>query len=198
MIKVFDDILPQQVFDNLQNNIVGDNFNVPFFYSNSTAVGKQNEVRVNNYGFSHLAYDNGQTNSYLGKLLEVSILHMLDKTNINVKDIMRIRIGLLTYVGRQVINDPHVDFEKEHYTGLLYLNDSDGDTFIYNQKYDPSTNLLMQEYFNTFLNGHLSVKETISPKQNRLVIFDGHYFHSSSTPTIVPARYVVNFNFTIW
>ena len=97
----------------------------------------------------------------------------------------------------RVINDPHVDFEKEHYTGLLYLNDSDGDTFIYNQKYDPSTNLLMQEYFNTFLNGHLSVKETISPKQNRLVIFDGHYFHSSSTPTIVPARYVVNFNFTI-
>ena len=54
--------------------------------------------------------------------------------------------------------------KEKHLALLYYVNDSDGDTIIYENKKT------------------LKIKKTIKPKQGRIVIFDGSYWHSGSQP----------------
>jgi ectoine hydroxylase-related dioxygenase (phytanoyl-CoA dioxygenase family) len=62
-----------------------------------------------------------------------------------------------------------------HTTALLYLNDTDGDTYFYKE------------------NGDIDFQ--VSPKANKVIIFDGDMVHSSSTPTQTQYRIALNFNF---
>lgn len=54
------------------------------------------------------------------------------------------------------------------------MNDSDGDTIIYEDK------------------SAETVVDRISPKQGRILFFDGDYYHSSSPPIINNKRIVIN------
>ena len=78
--------------------------------------------------------------------------------------------------------------------GLLYLNDSDGETIVYNEKYDLQSNVGMADYI---LNKELTVMEKIECKSNRFVLFDELHYHSSTCPTNVDRRIALNFNFTV-
>jgi len=79
---------------------------------------------------------------------------------------------------------PHVDIVGETHliSAIYYANDADGDTVIFNQRYD-SADL-----------SNLTVKKTITPKRGRLVVFDGNLLHSSNTPRTADVRIVINFN----
>jgi hypothetical protein len=65
---------------------------------------------------------------------------------------------------------------------VYYLNDSDGDTFLFNEKYGDG--------FSDF-----TVMERISPKKNRAVIFEANRYHASSNPSQAENRYVLNWVF---
>lgn len=67
-----------------------------------------------------------------------------------------------------------------YYTAIYYVNDSDGDTFIYNERVGHT--------------GKLTVKQRISPKQGRMVVFDGGLLHSGNNPINTKARLTVNIN----
>jgi hypothetical protein len=90
----------------------------------------------------------------------------------------RIRFALIQRPSEFRIHAPHVDNVKPHIVGLLYLNESDGDTVLWRDK------------------SGLEEVMRISPKPNRLVVFDGAIMHSSSTPQANELRYVMNMNFT--
>jgi len=79
---------------------------------------------------------------------------------------------------------PHVDIvgEPQLISAIYYANDSDGDTVIFNERYD-SEDL-----------SNLTVKKTITPQRGRLVVFDGNLLHSSNTPRTSDIRIVINFN----
>ena len=62
------------------------------------------------------------------------------------------------------IDTPHLDLKEKHSALLYYVNDSDGDTIIYE---DVKKN---------------KIKKTVKPKQGRMVIFDGSYWHTGSQP----------------
>lgn len=76
---------------------------------------------------------------------------------------------------------PHVDNIKPHLALIYYVNDSDGDTIIYHQKY--------KENFR-----RLTVKKKIQPKAGKFVLFDGLHFHSATAPSKASHRCVVNIN----
>ncbi len=69
-------------------------------------------------------------------------------------------------------NRPHVDHSYSYAKTLLYyVNDSDGDTFFFDQTYTGSNP------------GDLKVVDRITPKAGTAVIFDSYRYHASSTPT---------------
>ena len=73
---------------------------------------------------------------------------------------------------------PHVDIVGDHFVMLYYVCDSDGDTIIYNE----------QEKSDSY-----TVQKRITPKQGRVVLFDGSYYHTAEQP-IDNIRCVVNYD----
>lgn len=132
--------------------------------------------------------------SYLKESLEFVLIAGLDKANIDCKKLLRIRVGMHTRTPYPVIHSPHVDWDESHMTALYYVNDADGDTVIYNEKYNPTSEKISYQYHSE---ADFTIQDTISPKADRMVFFDGLTYHSSSTPTESPHRIVVNFNFLI-
>ena len=72
----------------------------------------------------------------------------------------------------------HTLIQMKHFVMLYYVCDSDGDTIIYNEKVES------EKY---------TVKESVTPKQGRVVLFDGGLFHTAEQP-ISNTRCVVNYN----
>ena len=78
---------------------------------------------------------------------------------------------------------PHIDLEdQEHIVALYYVCDSDGDTIIYNERKDQG--LEAKSY---------TIKQKVTPKQGRMVLFDGSLYHTAQQP-LNNVRCVVNYN----
>ena len=75
---------------------------------------------------------------------------------------------------------PHIDLNEgeRHIVVLYYVKDSDGDTVIYNERTESNT---------------YTVKQKVTPKQGRVVIFDGSQYHTAQQ-AINSVRCIVNYN----
>ena len=112
------------------------------------------------------------------------------------KNIIRCKINFQTKApeeARGKFNAPHCDLglssEKKYLTALYYLNDSDGDTYFFNEGLDE---------INDVKNiNNLSVLAKVSPKAGRLVIFPSDITHAGSHPINSAYRIVINFNFQL-
>lgn len=102
-----------------------------------------------------------------------------DKTKLE-----RIRAGM--FLRGNGLHKPHVDYFSKHYTLLYYVNDSDGDTYLFNEIATPGNTFHYPESF--------SLQDRISPKKGRAVIFNGLIYHSSSYPENHSSRMAININ----
>jgi hypothetical protein len=87
---------------------------------------------------------------------------------------------------------PHIDTWFPHWNAIYYVNDCDGDTFIFNEvneTYDPG-----ESDINKIKDMQFTVKRRITPKKGKIVIFPGKYYHSSSYTRNSRYRCVVNIN----
>ena len=88
------------------------------------------------------------------------------------------------------IDTPHIDIYDDEeanidfIVALYYVVDSDGDTVIYNEKEKDSE-------------GNYTVKSSVTPKQGRMVIFDGGLYHAARQPINSNTRCIVNYNLRI-
>lgn len=146
---------------------------VPWIYNKTTY----------NENFFQFTYDIIKDNGYKGPLYEVLIVKLwrfiLQKhpdVFENYKDLCRVKANLLTKNGRPGFHTPHIDNNFEHLVILYYVNNSDGDTYFFNDNI---------------------VVDRVSPKQGKYIIFDGDQYHASSSPTDTDARIVINFNVLI-
>lgn len=78
----------------------------------------------------------------------------------------------------------HVDYTFPGYVLLIYVNDSDGDTVLYNQIY---TGEEISE---------VTERIRVSPKAGRAVLFDNLIYHAASVPINYKFRQIINMNFT--
>ena len=79
----------------------------------------------------------------------------------------------------RTVDTPHVDlYRRKHFVALYYVCDSDGDTIIYNERER------LENY---------TIKQKVTPKQGRMVLFDGSLMHTAEQP-LNNARCVVNYN----
>ena len=88
------------------------------------------------------------------------------------------------YIGEGV-DTPPLDRTEPHLVFLYYVNDSDGDTIIYNYKSKSPTDIPFFE--------DVKEQKRVKPKQGRVVIFDGMYWHTAEQPT-KDVRCIINFN----
>ena len=79
------------------------------------------------------------------------------------------------------IDKPHIDIHgnNKFVVALYYVCDSDGDTVIYNEQ------IKSEKY---------TINQRVTPKQGRIVIFDGHLYHTAEQPTKSNTRCIVNYN----
>lgn len=190
-IVVLERAVREDLFQELKTEIFSDGF--PWFYTGTTLGENTEKTDKFNYSFFHNAYFHDDGYSVVGEKLEYAILDCLNYINFPISRMLRIRLGLITVTEHTIVHTPHIDFPFEHKTGLLYLNDSDGDTILYNERYDTSRD--KSEYDQKIRNREKEIITTFTPKENKLAIFDGLLYHSSSSPTKTDRRVVVNFNY---
>jgi len=72
----------------------------------------------------------------------------------------------LKNIDTSVVDTPHIDLDEgiEHTVVLYYVVSSDGDTIIYNERTESDTYI---------------EKQRVTPKQGRVVIFDGGQYHTA-------------------
>jgi len=177
-MRVIDQAAPG--FAELQARILEPGF--PWRYARAT---REDDGEENPWlrGWVHMVYDHGHWYSQDAEFIVKQVVAMMGAVAEPISSIFRVRIVLNTITDRPYLNGAHVDFVWPHKTALLYINDADGDTVIYEE-------LCADERPQTF-----TVAQQIAPVANRLVLFDGQCFHTGTTPTRTARRVVLNVNY---
>jgi hypothetical protein len=166
-----------------------------FFHEESARAAKA-QFDTNFAGFSHPAFNIREPSPVLSPLnaVLVPILFIFcEKAGLPFTTLMRVRIGLFTKGAVDAPHhNPHVDFYEPHYTALYYVNDSDGDTWVFNETYQDVPAHLAAAHVNE---GKFTVAGRIAPKKGRMAAFDGRHYHASMHPTDHVSRIVVTYNF---
>ena len=146
-------------------------------------VGETKPPHFNEYGFTHVFWHerkgpSGQISPFLQPLL----FQILDVTNCDF--ILRARADMVTWSKEDFIHPAHIDFPIPNTASIFYVNETDGDTIFYNVKPDDvPKDKELKEY------------DRVSPKANRLVIFDGDLLHTGCSPTKHKNRILINSNY---
>jgi len=184
-IFVFDDIISLEKQNKIKNILLSDNFNWYFAADiTSSEVVKQNQRP----GFKHSFLLNQKINSDHYNLILPIVNESCKKINFNFKKIIRSKSFLqlpLNLNNNYNLDSPHIDTFEKHLVVLYYVLDSDGDTVIFDNKYGQTKEQIKFDDLNEI--------KRITPKQGRVVIFDGHYFHSAYQPKS-NIRCVINCN----
>ena len=189
MIKIYDNIISKKEQEEIKKTLVIESqvrsFSW-FFKPDVTLTYNKHQKRS---GFAHVFLTEGKINSHFYKLVEPIITKTAKKAKINIENIIQARSFLQLplnkdYIG-EGIDTPHLDRFTPHTVFLYYVTDSDGDTVIYNYKSKNENDIPYAE----------DVKELkrVTPKQGRVVVFDGLHWHTAEQPT-KDVRCIINFN----
>ena len=174
-MKIIENVLNKSNLKLLQQIISSSNF--PWYYLNDSAGGDSNiQTNINSetYSFFHSVLKDGKVNSNYFDVVNSCCLQIKDKFKLDNYHFYRLRFGLTTSSNKKTINNPHIDLNRKHKTILFYLNNSDGETCFYNNK----NNII----------------DSITPEENKAILFDGNQRHSSSKPIKNSIRIVLNIN----
>jgi len=118
-------------------------------------------------------------NSQIVSFFKPILMRFCEKEKIKVNKIARGCINFSYYHGVHLSGDPHVDHEHDHKVFMLYLNDVDGDTLIYdkiNKSKNPDDCIIPLEN----IKEPFKILKKIKPEQGKAVCWDGKYFHAAS------------------
>jgi len=184
MIEVVDNFAPQDYFELIQNHVLS--WDQCWFYQSNITAGVFEKKGLGKHGFNcHVVKDtNTFLDTYDAGLLTDLLVKM--KNGIGCENILRSRLDMTVYTPGGMRCDPHVDSPYPHVATIFYLNDSDGNTVIFNEKFEGDTNIDESK---------LTIQREIEPKANRLLIFNGHYIHTGHVPAKHNNRVILNSNF---
>jgi hypothetical protein len=183
-IIVIDDVIDPDYQEQIRSILLGEvnygDYEFPWYYTKDiTKSDLPNSQK--RPAFSHLYVKSyGQVVSEFHDIfidLITVCCHRLEMTEVNViQGNSFLQLPLTTKRGK--VDTPHIDTNERNFVMLYYVCDSDGDTIIYNEKVES------EKY---------TIKESVTPKQGRVVLFDGGLFHTAEQP-ISNTRCIVNYN----
>lgn len=199
-IKIIDNLLPKAYQDAIEDMV----FNQEFDWHYVNDVTDQAYENVQGYrsldGFGHVLFLGPKTVSKYYDFVKPILLHAVSNLDMpfDFNKVWRARIGLMfgRREGDPEYNNPHVDHVVPHWTGLYYINDNDGPTYIFDQKvtdipFTKRNDSGILDYVNST---KMTVAEKVEPKKGRFVLFNGSRFHASSRPVTANKRAVITFN----
>jgi hypothetical protein len=186
-----EDVIPRPYQDQLEAETSA----LGWYFHKETARPGLSFAR-NYSGFFHMAFDAASpapVQSAINALLVPLLFVSMDKAKLKLNDLIRVRLGMFPENPLDVpYHNPHVDFYEPHLVGLYYVNDSDGDTVVFNETCDKVGLDQSVTYANQ---GKFTELARIAPKKGRMAFFDGRHYHASMHPITHPQRIVVTFNF---
>jgi hypothetical protein len=145
-------------------------------HASENNLPKDTDTYSNKFMYCSYEGDENFTNS-----LAIQILNkFVNKHKIKYDRITRTRSNTTFLCNDKRPSIPHIDDENSHMVLLYYVNDSDGDTLLYNNVYKEDNEMV--------------VEHRISPKAGRAVLFDGRVYHSFHYPNVHETRSVININ----
>jgi len=197
-IYVFDDIIEKPYQELIKETLIGgdkpptvDNIEeeFPWYYTSDITDATHEGPFQGRFGFSHQYVDaeEGIISDFHNLFLGL-IKNSCKKINVKKVDVLQGRsfLSTPTNIPKDDVDTPHVDMVAPHFVMLYYVCDSDGDTIIYNEKTkfddcipDPKMNY--------------TIKKKVSPKQGRVVLFDGRHWHTAQQPNH-NLRCIVNYD----
>lgn len=176
---------------------------VPWYLSGTYSSSEQNDlVNLTNkyspdFSFAHLVLLDKDVRSELYNPLNKIILDGLERMGEKPKEIIRIKVNMCTCQPNIHTNPPHVDADEIHKAGIIYMNTTNAPTVLYNEKYNPRFGFSPVEYLSKILNNKLTIQKLVDCEANKMITFDGKYYHASSVQSDTYRRIVINFNYTI-
>ena len=164
----------------------------PWYYiEDVTADGDADSQHRAALGHEYIIFDEGQSIEdqkateeidHFHYLFLAMLKHVCVRMNIKKINVLQGRSFLQFPLNLKdkSVDTPHVDLQQEHLVALYYVCDSDGDTIIYNERHEPADKVY-------------TVKQRVTPKQGRMVLFDGSLYHTAEQPKH-NVRCVVNYN----
>lgn len=197
MIRVIDDFVNPAYYKAIENCILT---NFVWGFSSNISGGTASSFR--SFGFSHNLFDAGNPVSQFYGFLSPMFIQAQEETAAKV--LVRARSDMTVVSGEQVTYPPHIDMpqHKDHINMIFYVGDSDGDTIIYKEKYFPQELAVDSQQAKTeqvhstdIVPKTLTVEQRVTPKANRLVIFNGEHWHTGQSPKDHSRRVILNLNF---
>ena len=191
-VLVFDDIIDLEYQEKIKNVLIGEetfnNYYFPWYFTQDVTNQKDKNSQkrsalTHQYVISEDDTDTVGTIDSVFHDLFIPLLNKacnkVDKQNISIikgRSFLQLPIN---YKGKKE-DTPHIDIVDSHFVMLYYVCDSDGDTIIYNEQKKSD---------------NYTVQKRITPKQGRVVLFDGNFYHTAEQPTD-NVRCVVNYDLT--
>jgi len=128
-------------------------------------------------------------NSYITPHILNIFQRFVDEHNIKVDKVTRACLNLTHYHGKYENCEPHVDHDFPHKVFMLYLNDTSGDTLVFDKVYNGKKRVLD-------VTKKLKVLKRIKPELGKAVCWDGKYYHAASFCKPMQRRVVAVITFT--
>ena len=187
-IIVIDDFISLEYQEKIKQELLGLGNNFPWHYTEDvTAAGDFDSQHRPAMSHDYVIINDDDDTSEIESVYHHLFVPMLSKACHHLKmpetEIIQGRSFLqfpLKNIDTSVVDLPHIDLDEgdEHIVVLYYVIDSDGDTIIYNERTESSS---------------YTEKQRVSPKQGRVVIFEGGQYHTAAQPT-KGTRCIVNYN----
>jgi hypothetical protein len=189
-MHIIDNFLDDADFQTLKTHIESPDF--PWFYVSTVSLppgaDMPDPMSQETFGYNHMVYNHeDESKSYMFRAMPPILVKFEELFNTKIQKLLRIRMGMKhpkIGFGPDNYNLPHVDYFYPHSTLIYYINDSDGDTRIFDQVFDGT------DEPTDFI-----VKARIAPKANRMLYLEnGFVYHTAANPIHHDRRMVININ----
>ena len=193
-IYVFDDIIDVDRQNDIIKLLIKDydldgKYPFPWYYIDDITLDEGDSRSQRRPGFTHeyVSYEgkNKLTGKQVSRFHDVFVpvlqnackkLNIMDVNILQGRSFLQVPLNLKN----RDVDTPHIDIldRNNFFVVLYYVCDSDGDTIIYNE---------------TKESDQYTIKQRVTPKQGRVVIFDGMLMHTAEQP-LNNTRCIVNYN----
>ena len=132
-LAVYDDFVSPSYLEDIQSAC--DPASTPWYFQGSQSLEKYDDALIEDFGFSIGLLPPWQPD----KFEDTPIATLIKPLIYRIKDIakadhiLRCRLDL-TVLHDNYLHPPHIDIDQPHVACIVYVNDSDGDTVIYDHK----------------------------------------------------------------